>query len=377
MKRMVIVTTMVFFVFGLLASCATTATSKQKLVQGPDFIFRTKPDSHKKKGYAYSASISCIQGKWQKLVQGYNNNPYTENSEIMSYLNSLNSELLDSKCQSEYEVLSGTYKGFKPEDLTNSLPVVKTEMSPQPQQKTFDTDWYQKRKSAVQTQRHEQKNIVYVQANQRRVSMLRDIIPSHWQETAEVVTTIDSSLGNKTVVRGNGGTETIIFTEKTVARLEKMATNPASGDSLLAICPTQAKQLGRALGRPTLATYTASCPGGNCEHAKIKHLKACTKPLDWHTTTNGTPVAYVVCELKGGKREGQISAAWRFDPYKSGAGADGWYLGFVKYSQWEPAAADWGQIPQAAWAHIEKISQKRPAVASPPQLYDVCDFKLF
>ncbi len=374
MKRTVIVTAMAFFVFGLLASCATTATSKQKLVQGPDFVFKTKPGPHPKK-YAYGVSISCIQKRWQKLEQGYNGNPYTEDPVIMDYFKTLNRSILGTPCSNEYEVLEGTYKGFKPEDLMSSSSVSVTTPPSQTQQNGFDTIWYQKRNSAITLKRQANVNVVTVRGNRARIAMLSKIIPAYWQETAQITPVLDSTLGDDVWVTGNGGKERITFRSVTVTRLNRMMENPRTGDSLLSICPGQSTQLGRALGRPALATYTASCPDGNCEHAKAKHLKNCTKPLDWSTTANGTPVAYVVCELKGGKVEGQISAAWRFDPYKPYVGSDGYYLGFVKYSRWEPVMADWGGIPQTAWAHIERISQQRPMPTEPPVLYDVCGYR--
>ena len=392
-QKILLVVTVMFF-------CASSA-----LAQSQDFVFKTKSQPHKK-GFSHSVSITCLNGVWTPLVQGYENNPEpAQESLIWQYLGQISkSPQTWQSCPEEYQVLEGTWQGFKESAATiqktsgsvsaaasasaatEKGAVASATAAASATQQTWEApppteSWYQERSSEIQIQQHAQSSSVTIRGDRRRTAVLQGIIPSYWQGIPKIGIVHDNSLNNRVVVKGNGGTETIIFTEKTVSRLEKMATNPASGDSLTSICPSQARQLGRALGRPSL-TYVpkkTACQDGACEHSKARHLKACTQPLDWRATSNGTPVAYVVCELRGGKREDQVSAAWRFDPKKQGAGPDGWYLGIVRYSQWQPenGTAAWDQIPAASWAHVERISQRRPLPAEPPQLYDVCDFMLF
>jgi len=59
----------------------------------------------------------------------------------------------------------------------------------------------------------------------------------------------DKTLGEYVIVEGSpGGSEKIHFSSKLVAKLQKLAINPRTGEGLMDICPTQAGQLVRAVG---------------------------------------------------------------------------------------------------------------------------------
>lgn len=63
----------------------------------------------------------------------------------------------------------------------------------------------------------------------------------------------DTSLGEHVVVTGNGGSQSIHFSPKLVAKLQKVTANPRAAEGLMTICPTQAGQLQKAIG-PMRAT---------------------------------------------------------------------------------------------------------------------------
>jgi len=58
---------------------------------------------------------------------------------------------------------------------------------------------------------------------------------------------VQSLGGNDYSVTGPGGTQPVTFTPQTIGKLEKLMDNPRSGDSLVSICPSQAKAIRLAM----------------------------------------------------------------------------------------------------------------------------------
>jgi hypothetical protein len=92
---------------------------------------------------------------------------------------------------------------------------------------------------------------VTVKGDSVRVSLVSGLINDYFPGSQ--VSTIIEPDGEYVTVTGSGGFERIHFTPKLVARLETLVANPRAGDGLMNICPTQARQLSRAVG-PMRAT---------------------------------------------------------------------------------------------------------------------------
>lgn len=58
----------------------------------------------------------------------------------------------------------------------------------------------------------------------------------------------DKTLREDVIVVGPGGSEKIHFSEPLVTKLQKLTANPRAGQGLMDICPSQAKQLAKAVG---------------------------------------------------------------------------------------------------------------------------------
>lgn len=87
---------------------------------------------------------------------------------------------------------------------------------------------------------------VIVQGDKVRSELLANLVSSYFPgATGKAVE--KSGLGEYVVVTGLGGTEKIHFSGKLVAKLKKLAANPKAGQGLTDICPTQARQLKKAV----------------------------------------------------------------------------------------------------------------------------------
>lgn len=70
---------------------------------------------------------------------------------------------------------------------------------------------------------------------------------------------VTSLKGNHYWVVGPGGSRDIAFAPETIDRLDKVNTNPASGDSLISVCPNQAEALQEVMNAPA-ETSAANAP---------------------------------------------------------------------------------------------------------------------
>lgn len=87
---------------------------------------------------------------------------------------------------------------------------------------------------------------VVIQGDKVRSELVANFISSYFPgATGKAVER--SGLGEYVVVTGLGGTEKIHFSGKLVAKLKKLAANPKAGQGLTDICPTQARQLKKAV----------------------------------------------------------------------------------------------------------------------------------
>ena len=169
MKRILVVIVMFF--------CASSA-----LAQSQDFVFKTKSQPHKK-GFSHSVSITCLNGVWTPLVQGYENNPEpAQESLIWQYLGQISkSPQTWQSCPEEYQVLEGTWQGFKESAATTpgasvsatasasaateKGAVAEATAAASATQQTWSEgtpteSWYQERSSEIQVQQHAQSSSV-------------------------------------------------------------------------------------------------------------------------------------------------------------------------------------------------------------------------
>jgi len=94
------------------------------------------------------------------------------------------------------------------------------------------------------------------------VSVLTETIGRYYPGISFKVSHLE---GNSYKVSGTGGSQTVVFSPETIRRLNKMNKNPASGDSLLSVCPSQAEGIRRAMTVPAVKTAKSSyCPSGDC-----------------------------------------------------------------------------------------------------------------
>lgn len=122
---------------------------------------------------------------------------------------------------------------------------------------------------------------ITVKGDATRSSLVAGLVNSYFTGT-KATAEEDKTLNEYVLVIGSGGTtEKIHFSHKLVAKLQKLASNPRAGEGLLDICPTQARQLIKAVGpmkatakgvgKPfKVVTVDANCPackpeiGGKC-----------------------------------------------------------------------------------------------------------------
>ena len=201
-QKILLVVTVMFF-------CASSA-----LAQSQDFVFKTKSQPHKK-GFSHSVSITCLNGVWTPLVQGYENNPEpTQESLIWQYLSQISKyPQAWQSCPEEYQVLEGTWQGFKESATTPGASVSATASASaavekgavaeataaaSTTQQTWNEappteSWYQERSSEIQVQQHAQSSSVTIRGDRRRTAMLQGIIPSYWQGIPKIGIVHDNS----------------------------------------------------------------------------------------------------------------------------------------------------------------------------------------
>lgn len=92
---------------------------------------------------------------------------------------------------------------------------------------------------------------VTIKGDSVRVSLVSGLINDYFPGSQ--VSTIIEPDGEYVTVTGSGGFERIHFTPPLVERLQKLVSNPRAGDGLMNICPTQARQLSKAVGPMRIA----------------------------------------------------------------------------------------------------------------------------
>lgn len=110
---------------------------------------------------------------------------------------------------------------------------------------------------------------------------------------------VESRLGEYVLVSGPGGEEKIHFSPKLVSRLQKLSGNPRAGEGLMNVCPTQARQIHKAVGGGPLVTFRDDCG------KKRAVLEGCRPGLCWVRNPTGT--YWIIGKLGGVSVDGNIN----------------------------------------------------------------------
>lgn len=103
---------------------------------------------------------------------------------------------------------------------------------------------------------------VTVIGDTERSALVAGLIKDYLNVEIEVV--IDANRGEYVMVTGPGGKQKIHFTPALVTKLVALRDNPQAGQGLMDICPTQARQIHAAIGKPSPVATKSYCPDGSC-----------------------------------------------------------------------------------------------------------------